>query len=255
MRRFVADHAGSIALVAMSDPLRTHPLAEASRTLALLRRSRLRLLPYLLGNFVLPGLAAGRAQREAAPERTPLPALCRRLRLPCQRVADVNAPAFHAQLAESGAELLVTFHFDQILTAATIAAAPRGGINVHPGLLPAHRGPVPTIHALLDPQPRFGVTVHRLATRIDAGPILAQQAAEMPAGTSALGAARLLHLAALPLLAETLARIADGSAVERSVAALPYCGFPTGAELRRLAKAGRRVTDRGDWLRALRLPA
>lgn len=252
MRRFVADHAEDIALVALSDPLRQRRLAETRRTLRLLRRSGPRLLPYLLGNFVLPRLAPYRPA--APPERTPLARLCRRLGLPCRAVPDGNAPAFRAALAASGAELIVTFHFDQILAPATIAAVPLGGINVHPGPLPAQRGPVPTLHALLEPAPRFAVTLHRLVARIDAGPILAQQTLPLPPDTTALEAARRLHLAALPLLAATLARLAAGDAPERTVAPLPYCGFPTAAELRRLAAAGRRVADRRDLWRALRLP-
>ncbi len=259
MRRFAADHAGRIALVGLSDPMRLHGLAEARRTLRLLRHSGLRLLPYLAANFALPRLAGGLALRRRAaaspPERTPLAALCRRLGLASAAVPDCNAPAFRALLADSGAELIVTFHFDQILTAATIAAVPRGGINVHPGLLPAQRGPVPTIHALLEPTPRFAVTLHRLVPRIDAGPILAQRSLALPPGTTALAAARHLHLAAVPMLAETLDRLAAGAAEERVVSPLPYCGFPPAAELRRLARDGRRIADRGDLLRALRLPA
>ena len=259
VRRFAAEHAGRIALVALSDPLRQRRLAETRRTWRTLRRSGPRLLPYLLGNFVLPRLAPrplpGLPARAAAPERTPLPRLCRQLGLPCLKVPDCNAPDFKAALAASGAELIVTFHFDQILAPATLAAVPRGGINVHPGPLPAQRGPVPTLHALLEPAPRFAVTLHRLAARIDAGPILAQQALPLPPDTTALEAARQLHLAALPLLDATLPRLAAGAAVERAVAPLPYCGFPTAAELRRLAAAGRRLADRRDLWRALRLPA
>ena len=258
VRRFVTAHAAQIALVALSDPLRQHPLAETRRTLRLLRRSGPRLLPYLLGNFVLPRLAPSRlvpSRPAAPPERTPLARLCRRLGLPCRAVPDANAPAFRAALAASRAELIVTFHFDQILAPATLAAVPLGGINVHPGALPAQRGPVPTLHALLEPAPRFAVTLHRLVARIDAGPILAQQTLPLPPETTALEAARRLHLAALPLLDATLTRLAAGDATARAVAPLPYCGFPTAAELRRLAAAGRRLADRRDLWRALRLPA
>ena len=257
VRRFVADHAATIALVALSDPLRLHGMAETRRTLRLLRRSGPRLLPYLAANFALPRMIAGLVPRraDAPPERLPMAALCRRLGLPWLRVPDCNDPAFHARLAASGAELIVTYHFDQILSPATIAAVPRGGINVHPGLLPAQRGPVPTIHALLEPRPRFAVTVHRLVPRIDAGPILAQRTLDLPPETSALEAARLLHLAARPMVAETLARLAAGTAEERVVEPLAYCGFPPAADLTRLARAGRRLADRADVRRALRLPA
>ena len=101
-----------------------------------------------------------------------------------------------------------------------------GGINLHPSLLPLHRGPVPTIHALAEDSPRFGVTVHRLAARIDAGAILAQRAVALPAGVTASAAARALHRAGVPLLEEALAALAAGTATERCPEPLPYCPFP-----------------------------
>ncbi len=255
VRRFVVDHASRIALVAISDPLRTHRLAEARRTWRLLRHSGLRLQPYLIANFALPRLPTARLPRatDAPPEALPLGVLCRRLGVPCLGVPDCNDPAFHARLAASGAEMIVTYHFDQILSPATIAAAPRGGINVHPGKLPAQRGPVPTIHALMQPEPHFAVTIHRLVPRIDAGPILAQQSLDLPPATTALEAARRLHLAALPMLADTLADLAAGTATPREKLPLPYCGFPPAADLARLARSGRRLADRADFMRAVRL--
>ncbi len=252
----MADHHARIALVVLSDPIRTRPLAQAAQTVRLLRQSNIRLLPYLAVNFLLPrlvGKVIAGAAGEAA-ERIPLGRLCQRLGLAVVVARDVNSDTFRSQLVGSGAELIVAFHFDQILAADTIAAVPRGGINVHPGPLPAQRGPVPTIHALLDTPPCFGVTVHRLVPRIDAGPILEQALIDLPAETSALAAARLLHLAALPLLERALADLAAGVAEERATIQLPYCGFPKAALLRRLAGAGRRLADWRDVRRALRLP-
>lgn len=255
VRRFVADHASEIALVAVSDPLRMHRLAEARRTLRLLRHAGPRLQPYLIANFAVPRLPTASVPRaaDAPPEDLPLGVLCRRLGVPCLGVPDCNDAAFRARLVASGAEMIVTYHFDQILSAATIDAVPRGGINVHPGKLPAQRGPVPTIHALMQPEPHFAVTVHRLVSRIDAGPILAQQSLDLSPGTTALEAARRLHLAALPLLADTLAHLAAGTATPREQQPLPYCGFPRAAELAQLARSGRRLADRADFMRAVRL--
>jgi len=183
-----------------------------------------------------------------------LAALCAGLGVPAEAVADMNAPAFRARLAESGAQAIVSFHCDQILAAETIAALPHGGINVHAGLLPDHRGPVPTLHALLGPAPRFGVTIHRLVPRIDAGALLAQAALDLPAGTSALAAARHLHAAAVPLLCDVLDRMEAGDLVERPVEPRPYCGFPTRGQMRALARAGRRAAGWADLLEALRTP-
>jgi methionyl-tRNA formyltransferase len=54
-------------------------------------------------------------------------------------------------------------------------AVPRYGIlNVHPGLLPRYPGPNPMGWALRNGDREMGMTVHRMTSKIDAGPILAQ---------------------------------------------------------------------------------
>jgi hypothetical protein len=254
VRRFVAAHPDRIALVALSDPFRPQRGGTFGQAVHLLRRSGPRFLPYLAANFVLPRLAGLLVRGVADPARTPLAALCARLGLPAETVADVNAPSFHDRLRASGAEAIVTFHCDQVLDAETIGALPHGGVNVHAGLLPDHRGPVPTVHALLERPPRFGVTVHRLVPRIDAGAVLAQRALDLPPSTTALEAALHLHETAIPLLVEVLDRMAAGTLVEHQVVPAPYCGFPTRDEMRRLARSGRHAAGWNDLRRALRTP-
>ena len=152
VRRFVAADPGRIALVGFSDPFRREAGGALGQTVKRLRASGPRLLPYLFLNFTAPRLVGALRPHppEADVEATPLGRSCARLGIPTAEVGDVNGQAFRDRLAASGADLILTFHFDQILRAETIATAPRGGINVHCGLLPQHRGPVPTIHALLD---------------------------------------------------------------------------------------------------------
>ena len=202
---------------------------------------------YLAVNMSLPRVVA-----LLTPGPGPLARTLRAWRIPAVAVEDVNSPAFAAALRASGAELIVTFHFDQILSAATIALAPLGGINIHPSLLPRHRGPVPTFWAGLEEEPAHGVTVHRLVPRIDAGAMLAQRRVMLPAGTTASAAARLLHEAAVPLASEVLARLAAGAVEERVAVPLPYCPFPTRAELREARRRGLRLVNAADLRAALR---
>ena len=230
--RFIAANADRIALVARSDPYRPQQGGAIGQAWRHLRRSGPRFLTYLLANFAIPELFPSR-----------LAATCARLGIDCPIIADMNAPAFHARLAASGADLLLSFHCDQILTAETIATLPSGGLNVHAGLLPLHRGPVPTIHALLEPTPPFGVTIHRMVPRIDAGAILAQRAPPLPPGLSALAAATRLHDAAVPFLGDLLDRLDAGPVPETPFTPGPYCGFPTPGQLRSLARMGRRAAD------------
>ncbi|MDO9711996.1 methionyl-tRNA formyltransferase [Paracraurococcus lichenis] len=240
--RFLDRHGGEVVLIGRSDPFRPAAGGALRQGWRHLRRSGPRLLPFLWINYALPGLRPGptRLARIAAARGIPLHA-----------VRDVNGPETAAAIRAARPDLILSCHFDQIFAAETLALAPLGGINLHPSLLPRHRGPVPTIWALAEETPRFGVSVHRLVPRIDAGGILAQREVPLPPGTTASAAARALHLAGLPLLAEVLARLGRGPVDEIVPAPLPYCPFPPPALLRGLARRGRRLVDAGDLRAAL----
>jgi methionyl-tRNA formyltransferase len=254
VRNLVGNHPNRIAFVGLSDPYRAQQGGMMGQAIRLLRHSGLRLLPYMIANFSLPRIAGILPLRHRTAGSTPMAELCSAHGIPVETVPDINAEAFHNRLQDSGADLILTFHFDQILTQATIACLPLGAINVHAGMLPDHRGPVPTIHALLEDPPRFGVTVHRIVPQIDAGPILAQQRFDLPPNTSALEAATLLHGQAGPMVIEILDAIAAGTATENVVEPGAYCAFPTPAQLRRIRRMGRHPASWRDMLRALRTP-
>jgi methionyl-tRNA formyltransferase len=254
VRDLVANYPDRIAFVGLSDPYRPQQGGMMGQAFRLLRRSGPRFLPYMIANFSLPRIAGLLPFRRRTAAETPMATLCETRGIPVETVPDMNDAAFHDRLRNSGASLILTFHCDQILTAATIGCLPHGAINVHAGLLPDHRGPVPTIHALLDEHPRFGVTIHRLVPRIDAGPILAQQAIDLPPNTSALEAATRLHTEAEPMVIAVLDAIIAGTATETIAEPRAYCAFPTPAQLRQLARTGRRAASWQDVLRALHTP-
>jgi len=230
VRRLLASKQLDIVVVADSSPFRSPSGPPTRRTLRALGRSWLLIAPYLLVNFVLPRIAG-----------QSLAAFCRKRGIPFLRLGDVNACTTIAALKGYGAEALLMFHFDQILTGATIAAFPAGIANVHPSLLPEHRGPVPTIHLMLQERPWAGVTIHRVTPAIDDGAVFAQAEVPLPAGISATGAARHLHLAALPLLAGAIELLRTGEPGTPQGPRLPYCGFPTARMLVRLRRMGRRT--------------
>ena len=235
-------------------PGRSVPRNPALETWRHLRRLGPRLLPYLAVNYALPRWA-GAVRRMAGGGPGTVAAAAAERGIPLRDLAAVNGPVAAATIRAALPDLLLTCHFDQILSAATIALAPLGGINLHPSLLPRHRGPVPTIWALAEDPPAFGVTVHRLVPRIDAGAILAQAAVALPPGTTASAAARALHLAGVPLLERVVAALEAGEAAEREVAPLPYRPFPPAALLRALRRRGGRTVDLRDLWAALRRAA
>lgn len=262
VRRFVADHAEQIAFVGLSDAERPSTGGLVGQVRRHLARSGPGFLPYLGVNFGLPDLLrplAPLTQRlvgsRDAPEATPLAALCRRLGIPTLAIDDVNGEAVARAFAAHAPDLIVTFHFDQILSESTLARARLGGINLHPSLLPHHRGPVPTIHALAEGEGAFGVTIHRLAVAIDAGAILAQEAVALPADTTATRAAVHLHEQGRLLIERVLDQVAAEGAVPpgHTVPVLPYCGFPDRALLARMRREGKKLTDSRDLRDALTL--
>jgi methionyl-tRNA formyltransferase len=73
-------------------------------------------------------------------------------------------------------DVAICLGFPWKLTAEMIAVPPLGIVNTHPSLLPRHRGPVPVSWAIRNGEPEIGMTLHRMDTGLDTGPILAQEA-------------------------------------------------------------------------------
>ncbi|MGZ6213685.1 MAG: methionyl-tRNA formyltransferase, partial [Candidatus Limnocylindria bacterium] len=72
-------------------------------------------------------------------------------------------------------EGLLLAAYGQLVPADLLEIAARPPLNVHPSLLPRHRGPDPTYWAIDSGDEETGVTVHRLEEAYDTGEILAQE--------------------------------------------------------------------------------
>ena len=88
---------------------------------------------------------------------------------------DINAESARQTLAELDFQLLVACDYGQILSADTLAIAPRGGINLHASLLPKYRGAAPINWAIYHGERETGVTVLHMTARLDSGPSLVQR--------------------------------------------------------------------------------
>lgn len=117
---------------------------------------------------------------------------------------DINSPEHVAGIRRLRPELIVVVDFGQKVGAAVRDLAPLGAINLHASLLPQLRGAAPVNWAILHGLTRTGVTTFRLVDRMDAGPILLQEALdiepeetaeELRARLAALGARLLLRTA------------------------------------------------------------
>jgi methionyl-tRNA formyltransferase len=117
-----------------------------------------------------------------------------------------------------GRELVTGFAPDGLLLAAygqivpdeLLTAASRPPLNVHPSLLPRHRGAAPVASTILSGDAEGGVTLMVMTPRLDAGPIVAAWPVALTGReTTPELEARLADLAA-EVIPEQLRRWADG---------------------------------------------
>ncbi len=81
----------------------------------------------------------------------------------------------HAEIERVGGDLLVVVAYGVILPQSFLDLFPRGAINLHPSKLPQYRGASPLVQALLDGLNETGITVQKMALKMDSGPILKQE--------------------------------------------------------------------------------
>lgn len=78
-------------------------------------------------------------------------------------------------LKQLNAEAGVLVAYGKMVPQSIIDIFPRGIINIHPSLLPLHRGPTPVESVILNGEQVTGVSLMGLVKEMDAGPIYAQQ--------------------------------------------------------------------------------
>jgi methionyl-tRNA formyltransferase len=80
------------------------------------------------------------------------------------------------RLSASGADLLICFGYGKRIPRTVLELFPKGGLNLHPALLPHYRGPHPIHRLVIDQmhEAHGGVTLHEMTSGFDEGDILAQ---------------------------------------------------------------------------------
>lgn len=113
---------------------------------------------------------------------------------------------FLAQLRELAPDLSVVVAYGHILPREVIDLPVRGTLNIHASLLPALRGAAPIQAAIRDGLARTGVSIMRMVSQLDAGPVILQLSTdvledetygELALRLSELGAEALIEALAL----------------------------------------------------------
>ena len=180
--------------------------------------------------FALPGLERLAAQEEVAavitrPDRpagrgkkpSPPPARIRaeELGLKVFQPAGLGGSGIRDAVREIGPDLFVVSAYGKFIPAGFLRLAGRGGINLHPSLLPRYRGAAPIQWALINGEKETGVSVISVAEKMDAGEIWDQRKVAIRPEDNAETLARKLAREGGVLLAEVVGKMETGEITPR----------------------------------------
>lgn len=94
--------------------------------------------------------------------------------LPVLQPGNFKSPETLKQLAGLKPDVIVVSAYGQILPQAVLDIPPKGCVNIHPSLLPRHRGAAPVAGAILAGDEFTGVSIMLLDRGMDTGPVLVQ---------------------------------------------------------------------------------
>jgi methionyl-tRNA formyltransferase len=112
-------------------------------------------------------------------------------------------------------DILVSFAYGRIFGPKFLALFPRGGVNVHPSLLPRFRGPSPIPASILARDGETGITVQRIALEMDSGDILGQLRIPLAGTETAEDLAEVASIMGADLLSQALDEIGRGAEAPR----------------------------------------
>jgi methionyl-tRNA formyltransferase len=155
----------------------------------------------VVGVVTAPPRPAGRGKR---PTPTEIDAVARELGAPAILTPGrLRAPEAVASVLDLDPGLAVLADYGQLVP-ASLLELPHGALNLHPSLLPRHRGATPIPAAILAGDAETGVTLMRMDEGLDTGPIVAQRRLPLTGTETAPDLETTLAAGAADLLGESL---------------------------------------------------
>jgi methionyl-tRNA formyltransferase len=158
-----------------------------------------------------PDRARGRGQHVTT---TPTKAVALETGVPVLQPLKLRDQAFLSSIASFDADLGVVAAYGRILPDALLGIPRLGMINVHGSLLPKYRGAAPVHRAVMAGESMTGITIMRVVTELDAGPMLSTATRPIGPDDTSVEVERDLSEIGARSLIEVVDRLAQGPVVE-----------------------------------------
>ena len=119
-----------------------------------------------------PDRQGGRGRRS---QPTPVKEAAQRLAIPVLQPDTLRSPGVREQLSEFAPDVVVVAAYGKFLPPSVLEMPPHGCLNLHPSLLPRHRGPSPVATAILEGDEITGVSLMLLDEGMDTGPVIGKR--------------------------------------------------------------------------------
>mgnify|MGYP000985831058 CR=1 FL=1 len=119
-------------------------------------------------------------------------------------------------IAARNPAVLACFAYGKIFGPKTLALFPRGGLNLHPSLLPRWRGCAPVPAAILARDNETGISIQRISLGMDEGDIVIQTRFPLDGTETAESLLDQVSRDGAPLLVEALNRLEAGTDTARA---------------------------------------
>lgn len=117
--------------------------------------------------------------REHKKSTNPIEQIAGKYKLEILKTKNINEQSVTDRLKETKCELAVMADFGQIISKKILELYKYGIINIHPSLLPRHRGPSPVQQTILDGDKITGVSLILTSEKMDSGKIISQASVEL----------------------------------------------------------------------------
>lgn len=131
--------------------------------------------------------------------------------------------AFLEKVRALAPDILVTFAYGKIFKKDFLDIFTKEALNIHPSLLPLHRGASPINAAILAGDEKTGITVQRMGLKMDSGHIMAQIEFPLTSDVTALDLAEYVSEKSATLILEVLAALETISPQQQNDSKATYC--------------------------------
>jgi methionyl-tRNA formyltransferase len=162
--------------------------------------------------YTQPDRPAGRGRKLKASE-VKVRALALALRI--EQPASMKSPESVDRLRSLAPDAMIVVAYGLILPQPVLDVPRLGCFNIHASLLPRWRGAAPIQHAILAGDRTTGVSIMRMTSGLDAGPVIVQRERHIDPQMSAGELHDALAALGAPLMIDALGQVAESRAVLR----------------------------------------